>query len=360
MQKRFTEEQIIGILREAEIDGAVIREICRKHNITEQTFFRWRNKFGDMTVSDARRLKELESENARLKKIVAEQMLAIEGLKEIAAKKLVTPAARREALDILKHQGLSERAACRIAGVSRQIGNYQLKQPGKDKELGAQLIEASGRYPRFGYRRIAIMTGQSMGRVWRLWRTLGLDLPKRRPRKRRCGTDIRIPGATQPNNVWTYDFVHDRLADGGTLKMLCILDEHTRECLAIEVGNSLRSQDVILALSRLMRLYGKPAYIRSDNGAEFTATAVMKWLRDHNVGPAYIKPGSPWQNGFVESFNGKLRDECLNREWFVTRREAKIVIEQWRQFYNNERPHSALGNRTPAEAGRQRWQNQSA
>lgn len=158
------------------------------------------------------------------------------------------------------------------------------------------------------------MMDQSIGRVWRLLRSLGLNLPKRRPRKRRCDNDIRSPGATQPNSVSSYDFVHDRLANDGTLKMLCVLDEHTRECLAIEVGKSLRNQDVILTLSRLMRLYGKPDFIRFDNGTEFTATAVMKWLRDQNVGPAYIKPGSPWQNGFVESFNGKLRDECLNRE----------------------------------------------
>ena len=273
---------------------------------------------------------------------------------------MVTPATRREALEILKNKGLSQRLACRIAGVSRRIGSYELKQPDKDRAVAAQLIEASGRYPRFGYRRIAVMTGQSIGRVWRLWSRLGLNLPRRRPRKRRCGTDMRIPGATKPNSVWTYDFVHDRLANGNALKMLCVLDEHTRECLAIEVGKSLRNQDVILTLSRLMRIYGKPAFIRSDNGGEFTATAVMKWLRDQNVGPAYIKPGSPWQNGFVESFNGKLRDECLNREWFVTRQEAKILIEKWRQFYNNERPHSALGNRTPAEAGLQRLQNQNA
>lgn len=178
---------------------------------------------------------------------------------------MVTPVARREALEILKTKGLSERAACRIAGVSRRIASYELRQPAKDKELGGQLIEASGRYPRFGYRRIAVMTDQSIGRVWRLWAILGLNLSKRRPRKRRCGTDIRIPGATQPNSVWSYDFVHDGLANGGTLKMLCVLDEHTRECLAIEVGKSLRNQDVILTLSRLMRLYGKPAFIRSDN-----------------------------------------------------------------------------------------------
>jgi putative transposase len=273
---------------------------------------------------------------------------------------MVTPAMRREALAMLNNKGLSKRMACRITGVSRHVDSYALKQPDKDRTLAASLVEASAKYPRFGYRRIAVMTGQSAGRVWRLWNRLGLNLPKRRPRKRRCGTDMRIPRATQPNSVWTYDFVHDRLANGNALKMLCVLDEHTRECLAIEVGKSLRNQDVILTLSRLMRLYGKPSFIRSDNGAEFSATAVMKWLRDQNVGPVYIKPGSPWQNGFVESFNGKLRDECLNREWFVTRREAKLLIEKWRQFYNNERPHSALGNRTPAEAGRQRLQNQSA
>jgi transposase InsO family protein len=270
---------------------------------------------------------------------------------------MVTPASRREALEILTKKGLSQRSACRIAGVSRRIGSYELKQLEKDNIIAAQLIEASGRYPRLGYRRIAVMTGKSMGSVWRLWSRLGLNLPRRRPRKRRCGTDMRIPGATRPNSVWTYDFVHDRLANGSQLKLLCVLDEYTRECLAIEIGKSLRNQDVILTLSRLMRIYGKPAFIRSDNGGEFTATAVMKWLRDQNVGPAYITPGSPWQNGFVESFNGKLRDECLNREWFVTRREAKIIIEKWRQFYNNERPHSALGNRTPTEAGLQRSQN---
>ncbi len=268
---------------------------------------------------------------------------------------MVTPAGRREAPGILAGKGLSQRLGCRIAGVSRRISSYELKQPDKDRAVAVQLMEAWGRYPRFGYRRIAIMTGRSSGRVWRLWNRLGLNLPKRRPRRHRCGTDIRLPGATKPNSVWTYDFVHDRLANGHALKLLCVLDEHTRECLAIEVGKSLRSQDVILTLSRLMRIYGKPAFIRSDNGGEFTATAVMTWLRDQNVGPAYIK-----QNGFVESFNGKLRDECLNREWFVTRREAKILIEKWRRFYNTERPYSALGNRTPAQAGQERSQNQNA
>ena len=159
----------------------------------------------------------------------------------------------------------------------------------------------------------------------------------------------------KPNAVWSYDFVHDQLVDGKVLKLLCVVDEYTRECLAIEVGASLRSQDVILTLSRLMRLYGKPAYVRSDNGAEFTAAKVMRWLRDNAIGPAFIEPGSPWQNGVVESFNGKLRDELLNREWFRSRAEARVLIERWRQFYNEQRPHSALRYQPPAQV-RRSWQ----
>lgn len=146
--------------------------------------------------------------------------------------------------------------------------------------------------------------------------------------------------------------MHDQLVDGRALKMLCVIDDYTRECLAIEIGASLRSQDVILTLSRLMRLYGKPAFVRSDNGAEFTAAKVMRWLRDAAIGPAFIAPGSPWQNGFVESFNGKLRDELLNREWFRSRAEAKVLIERWRQFYNERRPHSAHRYQPPATVRR--------
>lgn len=157
------------------------------------------------------------------------------------------------ALEILKSKGLSERGACRFAGVSRRVPVYEPKQPAKDKALEIELMEASARYPRFGYRRIAVMTDNSTSRVWLLWRKLGLNLPKRRPRKRRCGSDIRVPGATAPNGVWTYDFVHDRLANGATYKMLCVLDENTRECLAIEVGKSLRSNDVLVATNLPIR-----------------------------------------------------------------------------------------------------------
>jgi len=267
---------------------------------------------------------------------------------------MMSPLARRRLLALTSQRGLSQRAACRVLGFSRSAACYRLRQPEKDRATGAQLMGTSQRYPRFGYRRAAAWLGLGETRTRRLWRQLSLLLPKRRPRRRRCGSDIRIPSAQHPNAVWTYDFVHDQLASGTQIKMLCVLDEHTRECLAIEVGRWLRSQDVILTLSRLMKLYGKPRYIRSDNGAEFTAGAVMRWLRDQNVGPAFITPGSPWQNGFVESFNGKLRDECLNREWFKDVREARMLIERWRHFYNHQRPHSSIGYRTPQRA-RQDW-----
>jgi transposase InsO family protein len=233
------------------------------------------------------------------------------------------------------------------------VASYQLRQPAKDEALATQLMATSQQFPRFGYPRSAFWIGESERRVKRLWRLLGLNLPRRRPRRRRCGTDMRLLGAVQPNHVWSYDFVHDRLAGKRNIRLLCVLDEHTRECLAIEVATSITSRDVILTLSRLMRLYGKPQFIRSDHGAEFTATRVMKWLRDQNVGPTFIPPGKPWHNAFVESFNGKLRDECLNREWFRDLRDARAVIESWRGFYNHQRPHSALGYRPPAQVREQ-------
>jgi transposase InsO family protein len=267
---------------------------------------------------------------------------------------MTSPSVRRDAVDVLIRRGLSQRKACAWLGLSRRIGSYAPRQAAKDQKLAGRLLAASPQVPRFGYRRMAAWLDLGEARVRRLWRQLGLNIPRRRPRRRRCGSDIRLPGAVRPNAVWSYDFVHDQMVDGRSLKLLCVIDEYTRECLAIEVGANLRSQDVVLTLSRLMRLYGKPAYVRSDNGAEFTAAKVMRWLRDASIGPAFIAPGSPWQNGYVESFNGKLRDELLNREWFRSRAEAKVLIERWRQFYNEQRPHSAHGYKPPATV-RRNW-----
>jgi putative transposase len=164
-------------------------------------------------------------------------------------------------------------------------------------------------------------------------------------------TNLLPVPATGANQVWAYDFVHDRCANGQKLKLLTVVDEWTRECLAIEVGARINSSRVIEVLSRLMSRHGHPTFIRSDNGPEFVAHRVKEWLNNSGVQTSFIEPGKPWQNGANESFNGKLRDECLNMEWFRNRADAKSIVEQWRRYYNEERPHSSLNYHTPAQAG---------
>ena len=188
-------------------------------------------------------------------------------------------------------------------------------------------------------------------RVQRIWRQEGLKVPSRQPKRRRLwfndGSCVRMR-AEHKNHVWRYDFVADRRHDGRPIRMLTVIDEYTRECLAIDVARRLRSDDVICRLARLFMQRGVPACIRSDNGPEFTAKAVRNWLQSLDVKPMYIEPGSPWENGYNESFNGKLRDELLNGEIFYTLKEAQVLFENWRWEYNHMRPHSSLGYRPPA------------
>jgi transposase InsO family protein len=263
---------------------------------------------------------------------------------------MTTPNQRREALTHLMGHGLSGRAACRWSGFSRHVLQYAPALVERDRTLLLQMRTLTQRYPRFGYRRVAVLMQTSFPRVWRLWKRHNFRLqPPRAHRRRSPGADPRPCQAERPNHVWTYDILHDQLADGRRFKTLSVLDEFTRECLVIKVGHSLRATDVIAALTVTMQARGKPQFIRSDNGSEFTATAVMQWLQTNVIGPSFIQPGHPWQNGYVESFHGKFRDECLNREWFPSRLEAEVVIEHWRQYYNTQRPHSAVGYKTPAQ-----------
>lgn len=188
-------------------------------------------------------------------------------------------------------------------------------------------------------------------RVERLWRQEGLKVPKRQPKRQRLwlaeGSCLRLR-PTHTNHVWSYDFVADRTSDGRSLRMLTLIDEHSRECLAIDVARRLTSEDVLERLSDLFVRRGVPQYLRSDNGSEFTATKVRQWLERVGVKTLFIEPGSPWENGSIESFNGKLRDELLAREQFDTLWEAKVLIDRWRGYYNTVRPHSSLGYRAPA------------
>jgi putative transposase len=211
-----------------------------------------------------------------------------------------------------------------------------------------------GQYPRYGYRRIRIFLRRqgfalSCSRTHRLWRKAGLLLPKKQPRRRIASGRPRPFTPFKANTVWAYDFVFDTTAEGQQIKCLTVIDEYTRECLAIDVAGSIRSKRVVDVLSRLVSLHGAPLFLRSDNGPEFVSSALLEWISQSGIATALSDPGKPWQNGDDESFNGKFRDECLSLEWFRSRREAAAVIEAWRRHYNAVRPHSSLNYMTPHE-----------
>jgi putative transposase len=222
-----------------------------------------------------------------------------------------------------------------------------------------RIRELAFAHKRYGYRRIwALLRREghqvNIKRVKRLWKQEGLQVRKKQRRRRKRALAILIPQkAVSANHVWTVDFVHDRLSRGGNLRLLSVVDEFTRQCLCLRVERSLKAEDVRQTLEVLFKDYGKPLYLRSDNGSEFVARCLQGWLAEHGTKPLLIEPGSPWQNGKCESFNGKLRDECLNMEVFDTLKEAQVVIEAWRKEYNTFRPHSALNYKPPDEFARQ-------
>ena len=267
---------------------------------------------------------------------------------------MVTVAARREVVEFIKTRNISERRGCRLISLNRKSCRYEKRQRANCdliKRLGELAIE----HPRFGYRRIHALLKRedfkvNLKCVYRLWKQQNLSLPKKRPCKPRAKATVGIiPKAEKPNQVWTYDFVFDQSLSGKSLKMLTLIDEFTRECLAVEVGISITSERVRKILQRVCADKGSPELMRSDNGSEFIGKAVNEWLAKNDIKPIFIEPGKPWQNGKCESFNGKLRDECLSREWFSSVKEAQVIIEKWRKFYNAERPHSSLGYLTPLE-----------
>ena len=242
--------------------------------------------------------------------------------------------------------GVSERRACKVLGHPRSTHRYE-PIPGEDEQgLTEEIVELASRYGRYGYRRVTAllrMEGWDVNhkRVERIWRREGLKVPAKQPKRGR----LRPQG---PNHVWAYDFVLVRTQDSRAVRLLTVIDEYTRECLAIRADRQIRSSDVIETLAELMMIRGVPDHIRSDNGPEFTARVVREWLGRVGARTLYIEPGSPWENGYIESFNGKLRDELLDRELFYTLLEVRVLTERYRQIYNRIRPHSSLGYRPPA------------
>ena len=271
---------------------------------------------------------------------------------------MVSAHQRRQQVEYARRRGLSCRRSCALLQIARSSLRYQSKKVKKDAAVRERMRALAAQYPRYGYRRVRIFLGREghrMGndRAHRLWRAERLQLPRRRPRRRVATSRPRPIPATGPNQVWAYDFVFDACANGQKLKCLTVVDEWTRESLAIDVAGSIRSKRVIEILSQLVSLHGAPRYMRSDNGPEFVATAVLRWLTDEGIETAHIAPGKPWQNGTDESFNGRFRDECLNMEYFRSRAEAVAIIGTWRRHYNEVRPHSSLGYLTPSEFKKQ-------
>ena len=261
---------------------------------------------------------------------------------------------RRQQVTYARHRGLSSRRACAVLSVARSTLGYASRVQHRDAPAVTVMRALAGQYPRYGYRKIRIFLARqghpmSAERAYRLWRQAGLQVPRRRPRRRLASGRPRPLAPTAVNHVWAYDFVFDTCADGRSLKCLTIVDEFTRECLAINVAGRIRSRRVIDVLTRLVILHGAPRHLRSDNGPEFVASAVLRWLQAAQIDTAFIDPGKPWQNGTDKSFNAKFRNECLTLEWFRNRTEAKVGIERWRRHYNEERPHMSLGDLTPAE-----------
>lgn len=272
----------------------------------------------------------------------------------------MTAGQRRQAVRQLQQTfGVSQRRACRVLGQPRSTQRQTAKPSEEEERLVGRMLELVRRHPRWGYRRITVLLRRegwrvNRKRVYRLWRKEGLKVPRKQRKKRRLGHSgnscVRRP-AQHKDHVWTWDFLHDRTSDGRPLKWLTLIDEYTRECLALEVDRGMTAEAVKRVLAGVVRERGVPVHIRSDNGSEFIACAIRGWMTAAGLETLYIAPGAPWENGYAESFNSKVRDELLNAEAFGSVLEAKVLAKEWRQEYNHVRPHSSLGYRTPAEFG---------
>lgn len=270
----------------------------------------------------------------------------------------MSPARKREAVCKLQSQlAMSERRACRVLDQPRSCQRYEARPRNDEANLVNRMLELARVRPRFGYRRMAALLRQeglraSDSRILRLWRPEGLKVPQKKRKRRRLGTSengCHRRRALHKDHVWAWDFVFDQTTGGGQLKWLNIVDEFTRECLAARPARSITSEDVIDTLAELFAMRGVPRHIRSDNGPEFVAKAIRRWLKQLEIKALYIEPGSPWENGFAESFNSRFRDELLAVEEFDSVTAARTLTTAWREDYNQYRPHSSLGYVAPAE-----------
>ncbi|MEC4091937.1 IS3 family transposase [Pseudoalteromonas rubra] len=362
-KSRFTESQIITVLKEVDA-GMKVEDACRQYGISNATYYNWKSKYGGMEASDVKRMKELEEENAKLKKMFADVSLENQAIKELVGKKGLVTAQKRECARTLVGAGLSTLKACQFVGISRST----FYRPERDwREADAAVIDAinvelkksprAGFWKCFGRMRFKGLPFNHK-RVYRVYCQMGLNLKRRAkrvlPKRIAQPLDVRA----QVNHQWALDFMHDTLYCGKRFRTLNVVDEGTRECLAIEVDTSLPAGRVVRVLEQLKIERGLPKQLRVDNGPELISTTLTDWCGEHGIELVYIQPGKPQQNGFVERFNGSFRREFLDAYLFESLNQVREMTWFWRLDYNEERTHESLGNMPPA-AYRAKLENSS-
>jgi len=339
MKKRYTEAQIVFALRQAEA-GTPVAEITRKMGVSDPTFYRWKKLYSGLAVNEVRRLKQLDEENRKLKQIVADLTLDKQMLQDVR--------------EMLTSYQTSERQALAAFGWPRSTHRYE-SVADRQEALRIRLKDLAGVRIGFGYRRLHVMLRRegwqiNHKRVYRLYREEGLGLRKKVPRRRVASVKREIrPTATEQNECWSMDFVSDQLFDERRLRVLTLVDNHTRESLALHPSQRIRGIDVVEVLEAVTKLKGFPKRIKVDNGPEFISKDLDRWAYWNHVELDFSRPGKPSDNAFIEAFNSRFRQECLNQHWFLSLADARIKIEAWRKEYNSERPHSALDYQTPDE-----------
>ncbi|MEN2513157.1 IS3 family transposase [Gordonia polyisoprenivorans] len=361
-RKRHSAEDIVRKLRRADelaAEGKTGEEIAADLEVSAATLYNWRRQYGGMDGDAAKELKELREQNSRLKRLLADAELEKDALREIAKGKILSPTAKRAAIDMLKDvKNMSERMACKVVGLSRSAYRClpQAQTPADpDAALREQLRTYARKNPRHGFRRawahLRFDDGIEINKkkVHRLWKEEGLQV-RRAPRRKRAGqSSVPIIDADAPKVVWALDFQFDSTMDGKKVKIASMVDEHTRMSLLNIVDRSIAAERLIEELEKVFAIWGGPPMVlRMDNGPEFISEALQAFCAGL-VGISYIPPGTPWNNGFIESFNNRLRDECLNRNCWPTLLEARVVIGDFKDDHNHRHRHSALGYQTPAE-----------
>ncbi|ASP38540.1 IS3 family transposase [Bacterioplanes sanyensis] len=355
-KSRYTDSQIMAILKQSEA-GTPVPELCREHGMSSATFYKWRAKYGGMDASLMARMKELEEENRRLKKMYAEERLKAEIIQEAMGKKVVKPQARRMlAQPSVVERKISIRLACRMFAVSETCYRYQPKLSDENADIAHRLIKLTDAESDWGFGLCFDYLRNVEGHPWnhkRVYRiyceqALNLRIKPRRRLKRQVPEPLKEP--IRPNQIWSMDFMHDQLADDRHYRLFNVIDDYRREALCTEADFSLPAPRVIRALNQLLEWRPKPTAIRCDNGPEFISNEFVKWARLHGIRIEYIQPGKPQQNAYIERHNRTMRYSWVSKHLFESIEEVQEYATNWLWFYNHKRPHKANGGKPPLMA----------